>query len=1066
MAALATHNPVVRVDPVRWNARLSKAFDVSREQFPPRSAEEALVAKYLEVEIKHLERREIRVPAVRIGAFLTAAASVLSTWTVDDVRNLNYRGEETPPAYDVIQLNSTKRADFLIDGMRFVRRGDPTERATVRVQPAWYGLDITIYGLRSTGTAERLLGAISTHARDIQFLKGEAFALSGEFLPTTGETFSDLFLDQKNSAAIQRIVQLVNTKGQSLENRGVILMGPPGTGKTLAARIVRNEAKATFIWVSSRDFHYSGSFGGFSQAFTLARECAPSVVVFEDVDNWMTPTTVDLIKTEMDGVSKSSGVVTMMTTNYPELLPAALIDRPGRFHDVLKFDLPSDLARAQMLKRWLPDLAAADVKRAVEATTGYSGAHIKELARFAVIIAEQDGLTLDKALSVALAKLAEQRDLITATQRTGSRYRIAPALSTKMIPVAKAAEPIRKAYSLLRVKSVDSDTRVITGMATTPETDRTGDIIEPLGVQFKNPLPLLLYHDTKRPVGLTRFKKPTAAGIEFEATIPAIDEPGILKDRLDEAWQSVKAGLVSGVSVGFRSLEHAMLKDTGGMHFLQTEVVELSLVTVPANAAATILTVKALDLAASGPESPGVTGLPVVRARKDAPPMTTAEQITQWSNTRAPKAARMSELMTKAAETGVTLDEQQAEEYDGLEREVKSIDVHLGRLRASEKTMIESATKIEPTTDPKKASEQRGGVVSVKSNLPKGTAYTRFIIAKINGQGSNADAIAFAKRWEHDTPEVELMLKATSEPGTIAAPAWAAPLAVATPLNDFLDLLRPATLLGKIPNLRKVPFNISMPLQTGGGTYAWVGEGAPKPVGQLQFASTSLGIAKAAGIIVISQELARLSTPDAEGIIRNDMINGMAQYLDQQFIDPTVTAVTNVSPASITNGSVQVGSAGSTADNARTDIKALIASFLSGNQGSMSIANTVLIMSESNAFALSVALNPLGQPLYPGLNAKGGTILGVTVVTSQVAGTTVALVNPSEILYADDGGVNIDVSREASVEMSTTPTSPATASSAYISLWQLNLLGLRAERFINWKRARLAAVRYTTATYA
>jgi hypothetical protein len=113
---------------------------------------------------------------------------------------------------------------------------------------------------------------------------------------------------------------------------------------------------------------------------------------------------------------------------------------------------------------------------------------------------------------------------------------------------------LARAYSLLHVKAVDAEQRLISGIATTPEPDRMNDVIEPLGVSFRNPLPLLLLHDTKKPVGLTKFKKPTKDGIEFEARIPIIDEPGTLKDRVDEAWQSVKAGLVTGVSIGFRAI--------------------------------------------------------------------------------------------------------------------------------------------------------------------------------------------------------------------------------------------------------------------------------------------------------------------------------------------------------------------------------------------------------------------------------------------------------------------------------------------------------------------------------
>jgi hypothetical protein len=122
-------------------------------------------------------------------------------------------------------------------------------------------------------------------------------------------------------------------------------------------------------------------------------------------------------------------------------------------------------------------------------------------------------------------------------------------------------------------------------------------------------------------------------------------------------------------------------------------------------------------------------------------------------------------------------------------------------------------------------------------------------------------------------------------------------------------------------------------------------------------------------------------------------------------------------------------------------------------------------MSEANAFALSTALTSNGVLVNPNLTAKGGSILGVPVVTSQSAGSVVALVHAPSILFADEGGVNIDVSREAAVEMNTTPTSPVTASSVLVSLWQNNLVGLRAERFINWKRARTTSVVYTTATY-
>lgn len=150
------------------------------------------------------------------------------------------------------------------------------------------------------------------------------------------------------------------------------------------------------------------------------------------------------------------------------------------------------------------------------------------------------------------------------------------------------------AYSLLEVKALDDDKREISGIATTPEPDRVGDIVEPMGVKFKNPLPLLWQHRHDSPVGSVKFEKPTKAGIAFKATVAKITEPGPLKDLVDMAWQAVKAELVRGVSIGFRPIEYAYI-DGGGVRFVESEVYELSLVTIPANASATIQSIKALD---------------------------------------------------------------------------------------------------------------------------------------------------------------------------------------------------------------------------------------------------------------------------------------------------------------------------------------------------------------------------------------------------------------------------------------------------------------------------------------
>lgn len=626
-----------------------------------------------------------------------------------------------------------------------------------------------------------------------------------------------------------------------------------------------------------------------------------------------------------------------------------------------------------------------------------------------------------------------------------------------------------RAYSLLLdVKAID-DGRRFSGLASTPDLDRQGHAVEMAGVKFTNPLPLLLHHDPHRPVGSATLRA-TPEGIAFDAELPSITEPGPVKDDVDRAWQSVKAGLIKGVSIGYRIVDGAVeMMKSGGIKLLKIEVFELSLVTVPANARTTIRLIKELDLAASGLHPPGVTGLPVVHAVKAARAMTTQEQITQFENTRAAKVAARDALMTKAAETGSTLDDAQSQEYDGLDAEIKSVDAHLTRLRDLEKSNLQKATTITNTTSAITASELRGGgvpVITVKANVPKGTAFARMCMAMAAGHGDSYQTLQFAKQWKDSTPEVEQMVehmwrtKAAVAVGTTTDATWAGPLVVTQPLNEFLELLRPRTLLGRIPGLRQVPFNVSVPTQTTGGTYGWVGQNKPKPVTKADYATVTVPFAKAAGIIVISEELATLSSPSAEALVREEMIAGMGAFLDVQFNDPAVAVAANVSPASITNGAATAAASGVTAAAAKLDLAGRVAVFTAAN---IPLDGSVWLMSDSNAFGLSMSMNALGQPLFPGMTAQGGTLFGMPVIVSNHVSTRVILMHAPSILFADEGGVRIDVSREASVQMDSAPTDTVDATTVYLSLWQRNLIGLKAERMITWIRARTAAVTYLTA---
>ena len=581
-----------------------------------------------------------------------------------------------------------------------------------------------------------------------------------------------------------------------------------------------------------------------------------------------------------------------------------------------------------------------------------------------------------------------------------------------------------RAYSLLTIKSVDAPTRRIQGIASTPDVDRDGDVLDPAGVTFRNPVPLLLHHRQTEPIG-TAFLTVTPDGIAFDATLPIVDEAGPLRTRVDDVWQSVKAGVLSGASVGFRILADGVKQlAPGRRHLTRTEICELSLVTIPSNANATIRLVKSLS-------SP-------LENRS----MTAADHVANLETKRATIAGQMADVLTVAADADRTLTADEAATHDGLSLSLKAVDADLARWKAQEQANIASAVAVVPRPMP-------GFAVSVKSNLPAGTAFVRAACAKYVCKGDSRQAIEYAQaRWK-DTPEVALYLKAAATAGTTTDPLWAGPLVQHPVANDFIELLRPALFLDKIKGLKKVPFNTSMPAQTVGGQYGWVGEGAVKPVTSLGFGTVSLGMSKVAGIVVITKELAMLSNPDAERVVRNDMVKGIAQFINGQFIDPAVAAVAGVNPASVTNGAP---TAPATADPL-ADIMGLIAYFVAND---IAIDGLTFLLNPQNAFALSTKTNVDGSETFPGMTVNGGTFKGMQFIATDLAGTNLIGLQPGNILYAQDGGVEIDVSQEASVAMD------SAAPTALVSLWQTNRIGIRAETFANWNKINPNAVRYLT----
>jgi HK97 family phage major capsid protein len=634
-----------------------------------------------------------------------------------------------------------------------------------------------------------------------------------------------------------------------------------------------------------------------------------------------------------------------------------------------------------------------------------------------------------------------------------------------------------RAYSLLEIKSFDEEQRLIRGIATTPQTDLQDDIVEPRGATFKLPIPFLFAHDSRQPLGHVQKAEVTDAGIEVEVKLIKVPEPGKLKDRLDEAWQSIKYGLIKGLSIGFKDEESEPIKGSAGRRITRWSWLELSAVVVAANQAASITAIKEIDShyraasgnadaqsndpAASGHKAKpaGVTASRSITLETRPMPMTNADRMKGLEEKRAAEMAALEAVQNKITEENRTKDEAEQETFDGHAATIKSIDRELSDCRLIERELIAKAKP--PVFNPDTgAVEMHTPVIQVAApKLEPGIAMIKQLACVLHADKYHRDVFAVAREHCNQWPQIEQSLrqKAAVAVGTTTHATFAAPLVYAQNLvAEFVNLLWPMSVMGRIAGLRRVPFNSRIPRETSVIAAEWVGEGRAKPVGALAFDTVSLTFAKCALIIGLTDELARFSSPSAEMVARDTLAEGITKFIDEQFLSANA-AVTNVSPAGILNGADTDTASGTDSTAVIHDIRQILSHYQVNN---IPTDNLAIIMQPVLATAVASIYTTLGVPQFPNLTGNGGSLLGLQVITSNnVPSGYIISMHPPSVAIADEGGLQIDASREASVELEDNPTS---GNYHLISAFQSNLIFVRAERFITWARLRSKGVFYLT----
>lgn len=182
---------------------------------------------------------------------------------------------------------------------------------------------------------------------------------------------------------------------------------------------------------------------------------------------------------------------------------------------------------------------------------------------------------------------------------------------------------MNRAYCTLAIKAVAdaAGARRFEGIASTPTTDRMGDIVEPRGARYQLPLALLWQHDPMDPIGWIRSVTVDSSGIRVQGEVADVPHDGPLRTRLTDAWEALRCGLVRGLSIGFQPVPGtAERMKNGGMRFKEWTWHELSAVSIPANAEANITNIKAADAAQMR-----TAGL--IRVVRSAPPKTNGSGV-------------------------------------------------------------------------------------------------------------------------------------------------------------------------------------------------------------------------------------------------------------------------------------------------------------------------------------------------------------------------------------------------------------------------------------------------------
>lgn len=129
--------------------------------------------------------------------------------------------------------------------------------------------------------------------------------------------------------------------------RGILLYGAPGNGKTTLVKSITGSTNAPVIYWQITEYTNSYTV---QEVFGIVSRLAPAILVIEDIDS-MPEFTRSVFLNTLDGTQSREGLFIIGTTNYPEKIDPALINRAGRFDRAYEIPAPNKELRKSYLKK-------------------------------------------------------------------------------------------------------------------------------------------------------------------------------------------------------------------------------------------------------------------------------------------------------------------------------------------------------------------------------------------------------------------------------------------------------------------------------------------------------------------------------------------------------------------------------------------------------------------------------------------------------------------------------------------------------------------------------------------